>query len=134
MSGTDAFFDSNVLLYVTSPDARKASRAEALLISGGTISVQVLNECALAASRKFGASWPEIRNMLEIFADSLTVTSLTIETHRRGLWIAERYRFRVYDSMLLAAALLAGCATFYSEDMQHGQVIDGSLTILDPFA
>jgi predicted nucleic acid-binding protein len=32
----------------------------------------------------------------------------------------------------VAAALDAGCSTLYSEDMQHGQVVDGRLTIFNP--
>ena len=61
MSATDRFFDSNTLLYIIGADATKAAKAEELLISGGTISVQVLNEFALAARRKHAMSWAEIR-------------------------------------------------------------------------
>lgn len=45
---------------------------------------------------------------------------------------SERYRFSIYDSMLLASALEAGCRTFYREDLHHGQRIEG-LTIRNPF-
>jgi predicted nucleic acid-binding protein len=58
MSGTDAFFDTNVLLYLLSGDASKADRAEALVAAGGIISVQVLNEFASVASRKLGMYVP----------------------------------------------------------------------------
>jgi predicted nucleic acid-binding protein len=43
----------------------------------------------------------------------------------RGLLLAERYGFPIYDAMIVASALLARCVTLYSEDMQDGQVIDG---------
>jgi predicted nucleic acid-binding protein len=52
MSEVDSFFDTNVLLYLLSNDAAKADRAEALLASGGVVSVQVLNEFASVAKRK----------------------------------------------------------------------------------
>ena len=52
MSAADVFFDTNVLLYLLSDDATKADRAESLLASGGTISVQVLNEFASVAAGK----------------------------------------------------------------------------------
>ena len=65
MSGTEAFFDTNVLLYLLSGDASKADRAENLVAAGGVISVQVLNEFASVASRKLGMSWAEIREVLE---------------------------------------------------------------------
>jgi len=37
---------------------------------------------------------------------------------------AERYGLSVYDAMIVAAALLGGCKTLYSEDMQDGFLID----------
>ena len=51
----------------------------------------------------------------------------------RGLDLAARYGFSVYDSMIIAAAFLAGCEILYSEDWQDGQRIDGVL-ISNPFA
>ena len=59
---------------------------------------------------------------------------LTFELHDRGLELADRWELSVYDSMIVAAALHAGCDTLYSEDMRHGLVIDGRLTITNPFA
>jgi predicted nucleic acid-binding protein len=52
MPDTETFFDTNVLLYLLSEDAAKADRAEELIANGGVISVQVLNEFAVVASRK----------------------------------------------------------------------------------
>jgi predicted nucleic acid-binding protein len=46
--------------------------------------------------------------------------------------IAERFGFRIYDSVILAAAIEAGCTMLLSEDMQDGQHV-GSLTIRNPF-
>jgi predicted nucleic acid-binding protein len=54
------------------------------------------------------------------------------ELFRAGLALQARYRFGFYDSLIVAAALSAGCARLYSEDLQHGQRIEG-LTIEDPF-
>ena len=54
MSAADSFFDTNVLLYLLSKDAAKADLAEALLATGGVVSVQVLNEFASVATRKTG--------------------------------------------------------------------------------
>ncbi len=47
--------------------------------------------------------------------------------------IAERYGLSIYDALIVSAALMAGCRTLYSEDMQDGQVIEGLLTIRNPF-
>lgn len=134
MNGIEAFFDTNVLIYLATPDPEKAGRTEALVRRGGVISIQVLDEFASVASRKYKAPWPQIHAVLTALKDALEVRPVTLETHELGLRVAERYRFSVYDSMLIAAALLAGCRTFYSEDMHDGQVIEGRLTIRNPFA
>lgn len=128
-----AFLDTNVLLYLLSADAAKAGRAEALVGEGGVMSVQVLNEFASVASRRLGMSIPEIRECLEPIAQILRIEPLTLETHARGLEVAARYGFSVYDSMIVAAALLAGCDTLYSEDLHYRQRVDG-LVIVNPFA
>lgn len=127
------FVDTNVLLYLLSADAAKAERAEALLAARVVISVQVLNEFANVARRRFGLAWDEIRQALADVRRFADVRSLTVETHERGLVLAERYQFSVYDALIISAALEAGCTTLSSEDLQHGQRIDNRLTIRNPF-
>ena len=62
----------------------------------------------------------------------LRVRPLDLETHERALDLVERYRFSVYDGLIVAAALRAGCTTLHTEDLQHAQRI-GSLTIANTF-
>jgi predicted nucleic acid-binding protein len=127
------FFDTNVLLYLASDDARKADRAEAMVQSGGVVSVQVLNEFANVARRKMRLSWSETRTLLATLRSLLTVQPLTAETHDTGLALAERYSFSIYDAMIAATALQAGCGRLWSEDMQDGMKLDGGLRIENPF-
>ena len=133
MSGGEAFFDSNVPLYLLSAEPGKAERAEALLAGGGVISVQVLNEFAAVARRKSDLSWVEIREILTTLRTLCRVEAVTAATHDLGLEIAERHGLSLYDSLIVAAASLAGCRVLYSEDMQDGQTI-GGVTIRNPFA
>ena len=133
MTETDPFFDTNVLLYLLSGDASKADCAEALIAAGGLISVQVLNEFASVASRKLGMSWPEIREVLETIRAVCRVEPLGLKTHDLGLEFAERFGFSIYDGTILASAQLAGCRVVFTEDLQHGQVIDERLEIINPF-
>ena len=133
MNGDSVFFDTNVLLYLLTADATKANRAEEVLRGGGRISVQVLNEFAAVALRKFEMSFVETREVLDVVRSICAVEPLTAQTHDRGLAIGERYGFAVYDSMIIASALLADCRILLSEDLQHGQTIDGTLTIQNPF-
>ncbi|MFO1219730.1 MAG: PIN domain-containing protein [Burkholderiaceae bacterium] len=134
MSGGEDFFDTNVVLYLLSADTAKADRAEELLAHGGTISVQILNEFVAVASRKLRMSLTEIREILAQIRAVCAVEPMTIETHERALHIAERHGLSIYDALIVSAALLAGCKTLHSEDLQDGQVIERQLTIRNPFA
>jgi predicted nucleic acid-binding protein len=127
------FFDTNVLLYLLSEDNRKADRAEEIIAAGGVISVQVLNEFASVAFRKLGMSYAEIRDVLATVRTVCQTQALTADTHERGLDIAERFGFSLYDSMIVSSAVEFGCTVLYSEDMQHGQEIDGQLVVINPF-
>jgi predicted nucleic acid-binding protein len=128
-----SFFDTNVLLYVTSGDVEKANRAEQIIGGGGTISVQVLNELTSVARRKMRMSWPETHTLLSMLRGLLSVQPLTTETHETGLALAERYGFSIYDAMIAASATHADCDTLWSEDMQHGMALEPGLRILNQF-
>ena len=45
----------------------------------------------------------------------------------------ERWKYSLYDALVIGAALEGGCPTLYSEDLHDGQVIEG-LTIVNPFS
>jgi predicted nucleic acid-binding protein len=127
------FFDTNVLVYIASGRTEKADRAERLVRDGGTVSVQVLNEITNVARRKMRLSWDETGAFLSLIRGLLPVEPVTLITHETGLALAQRYRLSIYDSMIVASALLADCDRLWSEDMQDGLVIDGRLRIVDPF-
>ena len=97
------------------------------------ISVQALNEITNVARRKMGMSWTETRAFLSMIRNLLPVQPLTVEIHETGLELAERYGLSTYDAMITASALHAGCDTLWSEDMQHGSVLDDRLRIVNPF-
>jgi predicted nucleic acid-binding protein len=122
-----------VVLYLLSADEKKANRAEAVIGKGATISVQVLNEVANVSRRKLKMSWPETNELLNGLRAVCKIEALTVETHKRGLAVAERYGVSLYDAMIIAAALMAGCKTLFSEDMQDGLKIDRQLQIRNPF-
>lgn len=133
MPAARPFLDSNVVLYLLSADARKAEMAESLLRDEATISVQVLNEVANVARRKLQVDWPDVDALLAAVRAHCDVNDLTLETHDEGLRVARQHGLNLYDAMIVAAALLAGCTTLYSEDMQHALVIDRRLKIVNPF-
>nr|WP_283163649.1 PIN domain-containing protein [Brenneria tiliae] len=126
--------DSNVVLYLLSADPAKADRAEALLKTNPVIGVQVINEVTNVCRRKLAMSWEDIGSFLELVRGFCDVAPLTVEVHDRARHLAERYQFSFYDACIVAAAATAGCQILYSEDMNHGQTLEGGLTIRNPFA
>jgi predicted nucleic acid-binding protein len=132
MSGADVFLDTNILLYLVSAETAKADRAEELVAAGGVISVQVLNEFASVALRKFAMGLPEIREVLSGVRAICSVEPLSEKTHDLALELTERFQLSFYDSLIVAAAILADCSILYSEDMQDAQTIE-SVTIRNPF-
>jgi predicted nucleic acid-binding protein len=129
------FLDTNILLYTIGQHDVRTPVAEGLVEQGGVVSVQVLNELASVAHRKLKMSWQDVANALDaIRVLCPSVVPITAGTHDAALRLAVRHGFHIYDALIMAAALEAGCGTLYSEDMQSGQVIGGRLTIRNPFA
>src|SRR5258708_5109947 len=127
------FLDSNVLVYAFTKDDRRWP-ARALLQTGPTISVEGLNEFANVARRKLGMSWMDLREAIatvRLFCP--TILPLDVATHDEALRIAERYGYAMFDALIVASALRANAETLWSQDMQHGMVVDGRLRIVDPF-
>ncbi len=127
------FADTNVILYLLD-DGPKADRAELIVGQGPRISVQVLNEALVNCRRKAGLSWDEAGAFLASIQSLCPVEELTLQTHEVGRALAERYGFSIYDAMIVAAALIAGCSTLWSEDMHDGLLVEGQLRIVNPFA
>ncbi len=128
-----AFFDTNVLLYAFAEDDPRAAVAEKLLATGGVVGVQTLNEFAAVAMRKLAMPWEEIVEALHaVRVLCPSPVPVTVDMHDTALRIVRRHGYHIYDALIIAAALEAGCSTLYSEDLRDGQVIDG-LAIRNPF-
>ena len=127
------FLDTNVLVYAQG-DGPKAEIARKAILDGGTISVQVLNECASVLRRKFHLEWDAVEAVVEDVCTALgAVRSLDVSTHTEALDLARTHSINFYDALVLASALEAGCDVLLTEDLQAGRRIAG-LTIVNPFA
>jgi predicted nucleic acid-binding protein len=56
-----------------------------------------------------------------------------MEVIQKALKLNSKYGYSYYDCLILASALLNDCEYLYSEDMQHNQLIEGKLKIVNPF-
>ena len=136
----DVFLDTNVFIYqLEYGDEGKREIAERIIsrgIANGTacISFQVIQECLNTVLRK--AEIPldaeDVRRYLDEVLSPLWTVMPSRDFYSRGLEIQKRYGFGFYDSLILSAALEAGCTRLYSEDLQHGQRI-GNLVVENPF-
>jgi len=125
------FLDTNVLVYAAPRPDPRSETARALLARRGMISVQVLNEFVNVAHRKLRRSWPEITKAIRDLCPPPSPITLAID--EAALGIASRTGYQFYDALIIASALEFGCVTLFSEDLQDGQVIEGRLTIRNPF-
>lgn len=128
------FADTNVAIYALDADAAKRAKALAILGSRPFISTQVVNEylnVLLVKRRLDRAAAHELARALMTTCEVVSVTPAITDL---AMNIGERYQLSHWDSLIVAAALAANCDTLYSEDMQDMQVIEGTLTVKNPFA
>jgi predicted nucleic acid-binding protein len=127
-----AFWDTNAFIYafIAGP---KQQAARGGLMSGGVISVQVLNEFVNVMSRKMRQPWNEVERFLSIIRLRFpTAASLTIETHTTAFALARDHTISFYDALIVASALSAGCTTLFTEDLQYGRRF-GDCVVINPF-
>ncbi len=132
------FFDTNILVYSFGSRESKGrderrDAAQELLIAGGRVSVQVLNEFVQVCRNKISWDWPRILESLHVVQELCgRALPMTFETHESALGLCRRYGFHIYDSLILATAIESRCSMVYSEDLQHGQTVEG-VRIANPF-
>ena len=96
-------------------------------------SVQVLNEVANALLRKYLLPEEDVREFLEKILVLTEMLPLTSEYTFRALELRHRYQLGWYDSLIVTAALESKCRYLFTEDMNHGLVVEKTLTIVNPF-
>lgn len=129
-----AFIDTNIVIYALGPNSAKATLAAPLFSGHPTISTQVLSETANVVLKKLALPLSETGKLLAMLEATCRVEIVTPATIQHAIDISGRYGFSWFDSLIVATALEAGCDTLYTEDLQHGQMIEGRLTVTNPFS
>jgi predicted nucleic acid-binding protein len=133
-----AFFDTNVVVYAYDRNAGlKRDRAKALIeanVRAGTmvLSTQVMLESYNTLQRAALLKREAALAIVEALADEHVVTT-DADLVLRAIRLAQRHQLSHWDGLIVQAALDAGCAALYSEDMQSGMRF-GDLEIVNPFA
>ena len=131
------FLDRNIVIYSYSEDEpEKQEIANDILEQYNNqiiISNQVINELSNTLFRKFKLNADEVRETVLELNDNFPIVNFNLQTQLKGIELKGKYKLQFYDSMILATALENGCNIVFSEDMQHNQVIENRLTIINPF-
>lgn len=129
------FIDTNILVYCYAHD-EQVKHQKALDIANNPeafISTQVLTELSNTLKKKFKLDWQTIESVILEVSSGFNIYVNKPSTIERACTIADKYQYSFYDSLIIVSALSANCKTLYSEDMQDGQLIENSLTIVNPF-
>lgn len=131
----NCFIDTNILVYCYTDD-EPVKQKKALDIANDSdtfISTQVLTELSNTLKKKFKLDWKAVENVISEVSSDFNVYVNKPATIERACRVADKYKYSFYDSLIIAAALSSNCKILYSEDMQDGQIIENSLTIVNPF-
>lgn len=127
------FVDTNIAAYAFGEDAAKKAKARELLAEHPSISTQVVNEFLNICRIKLKIDVAARHRLAQELMAGCDVVALNPAVVEKAMAIEARHGLNFWDCLILAAALLAGCDTLYSEDMQDGQVFEGRLTVVNPF-
>ena len=131
---TKCAVDTNILVYLyDASDDRKRQISESLLITSPVVSSQVISEFLNTAKRTLKLPKNEILTKAIQLFNKCEIIPINQTTLEKALVLIQRYDFQLFDSLIVASALQAGCTFLYSEDLQHNQFIDNRLRIINPF-
>jgi predicted nucleic acid-binding protein len=131
----NVFIDTNIFVYLYSEDeSAKQSVALNILEKLNCItSTQVLNEFCSVCLKKLKIPNHIVQLAVEEIIENCEICFIDMEVIKKALMINDKYDYSYYDSLILASAVFNDCKYLYSEDMQHNQLIEGTLKIVNPF-
>jgi len=129
------FIDTNILIYSLSADEDRGAKARQTLLSSteAVVSSQVISEFISTCLKKNILSLDDAAQAANGFMRALHFTPVHESTINRALRLVKKYKFSYWDSLIAASALENNCSVLVTEDMQHGQVINNRLRIVNPF-
>lgn len=132
-----SFLDINILVYTDDADApQKSARAIDLVESAlrsrkGVISTQVLQEYFATSTRKLGVAIEIAKERLKLFS-RMSVIQIETDDIEAAIDLVQLHRLSFWDALIVQAARKGNCRVLLTEDLQHGQIMDG-VRIVNPF-
>jgi len=130
------FFDTNILIYLYADNEQEKQAVCKEIINNAdecVVSTQILNEINNVMIKKWKMSVETIKTLQEDIRRISEVVYINEDTIDKAIDLNARYGFSYFDCLMLASALESGCNIIFTEDMNDGQIIDGTLKILNPF-
>jgi len=130
------FIDSNILIYAVSKNSPKCEISRQILIENAeqiTVSSQVINEFINVCIKKNILSLENTFKYGDEFMDTFDFCVIEKKDIKLAMHINGKYKYSHWDSLIIASALKDNCSILYTEDLQHEQVIEGKLKIINPF-
>ncbi|MEH2356178.1 PIN domain-containing protein [Nostoc sp.] len=131
------FLDTNLWIYLYAKNPPEKYQKVAEIIKNNSslllISTQVLGELFHVLSRKKFTSKTDAITIISDLINTFPVQAINTTEVIQALEINMKYNYSYWDSLIIATALLGKCSIIYSEDMQHNQLIDNKIRILNPF-
>jgi len=128
-----SFIDSNIIIYLFDSNSYKKDIALPLLANTPTINSQVLVEVGNICKKKLGFTKEDVLNIWNDLLNDCDVVPLDSSTFQLAISLIKRYKFQLFDSLIVASALQANCIILFSEDMHHELLVEGKLRIINPF-
>ena len=132
-----SFFDTNVLVYADDKAAPAKQRRALELVAEhrragtGVVSLQVLQEYFVTATRKLGVDARIVRRKVELLAE-FDVAAPDVADILAAIDLHWLHGFSFWDALVLRAAKQSGCGVLLSEDFQESREIDG-VRVVNPF-
>jgi predicted nucleic acid-binding protein len=131
------FLDTNVFVYADDKNAGHKTEIareriqEVFAAASGVVSTQVLQEFFVVATKKLGVPLEVARRKVELISH-LEVVSMRLEIILAAIDLQRLHSISFWDALIVRCAVAANCAVLLSEDLSHGQIIDG-VRIENPF-
>ncbi len=126
--------DSNIIIYSHSlDDENKRTISRRFFKEKPVVSSQVISEYLNVMNRSFKMPKKELMESCSLWLEKCEIQPIVLSTIKLAQYLISRYDFQMFDGIIIAAALEANCQIVYSEDMQHGQIIENTLKIINPF-
>jgi len=127
------FADTNIVVYVFDTNESKKAKAIEIIQQQPLISSQVIIESLNVCVKKLKLSKEKSIKNADYLMQYCQYFSIGTSTFIKAFDISKKYGYSHLDSLVIASSIESGCKILYSEDLQHKQIIENKIQIINPF-